>query len=549
MEKAFETKKFVILEAPTGFGKSACVMALAKSCARTHIMTPQKILQNQYMNDFSDTMFCMKGRGNFTCVNTGLPCGTKKCKLKVTCNDTPTKTKYGVLTEQELKDLGVSSSEPYKFEKLDNDHYELVYKNKSYDLEGCPYKCNITAAKIHDITLHNFHSFLYQGILTGGYEDREMLIVDEAHNIEGVIMDFFHINISNDLLNNRPFPRFANIDDILSYFTKEDYSGPINSVMSFYRNKISIEIKEYTRLAYLKVCSLIASENNDFKLMRHFDHLIIKIQLLIDHSKHTDFVYEIIQYKNNQTLSVKPLYIHFWMHNFFDRAKKVFLTSATILDKNVFCKNLGITDAEFIRMPSEFPKENRKTYVWTNGSLSYKDKAETLPKLIPMINKIITHYGDKKGIIHTHSYELEKYIREHVKSDRFIFMETDRDAMLEKHFRSTNSILIAPAMHEGLDLKDDHSRFQIIIKMPYPSSQDIQIKNRLERYKDWDWYNWLTALKLVQSYGRSVRHKDDYADTYILDGAFINFYRKGTTSRFLPEWFKESIVSIRDEHT
>jgi Rad3-related DNA helicase len=41
---------------------------------------------------------------------------------------------------------------------------------------------------------------------------------------------------------------------------------------------------------------------------------------------------------------------------------------------------------------------------------------------------------------------------------------------------STNSkklVLISPSLHTGLDLKDEQSRFQIIVKIPYPSKADI----------------------------------------------------------------------------
>ena len=55
--------------------------------------------------------------------------------------------------------------------------------------------------------------------------------------------------------------------------------------------------------------------------------------------------------------------------------------------------------------------------------------------------------------------------------------------------------------------------------------------------KDSAWYNWQTSLRLVQAYGRSVRSKDDWAKTYVLDSAFGGFTRKNS----LPEWFVEAI--------
>jgi Rad3-related DNA helicase len=110
---------------------------------------------------------------------------------------------------------------------------------------------------------------------------------------------------------------------------------------------------------------------------------------------------------------------------------------------------------------------------------------------------------------------------------------------LAAHDVAPNSIIIAPAMHEGLDLADDLSRFQIICKIPFPNfHQDKQLAVRME--SDPVFYDWITALKLVQSAGRSVRSKTDWADTYILDGSFEWWFRKN--KRLLPSWFTEAII-------
>ncbi len=115
-----------------------------------------------------------------------------------------------------------------------------------------------------------------------------------------------------------------------------------------------------------------------------------------------------------------------------------------------------------------------------------------------------------------------------------------KDEMLKAHANSKNSIIIAPAMHEGLDLKDDLSRFQIICKVPYPSfHENEQLKIRMQLSQDY--YNWLTALKLVQSYGRSIRSVDDWADTFVLDQDFVRFKRN--CFKLLPKWFLEVIKS------
>lgn len=53
------------------------------------------------------------------------------------------------------------------------------------------------------------------------------------------------------------------------------------------------------------------------------------------------------------------------------------------------------------------------------------------------------------------------------------------------------------------------------------------------------WYIWQTALRLIQGYGRSIRSKEDWATTYVLDSAFGDFVEKN--KNILPNWFIQAI--------
>ena len=114
-----------------------------------------------------------------------------------------------------------------------------------------------------------------------------------------------------------------------------------------------------------------------------------------------------------------------------------------------------------------------------------------------------------------------------------------RDEIIAEHANSTKpTVLISPSLYTGLDLKDDLSRFQIITKVPYPNTADRWTKAK--RQMDPEWYYWQTALKLVQAYGRSIRSKEDWAKTYVLDSAFGYFVKKN--KKFFPDWFTRAII-------
>jgi Rad3-related DNA helicase len=92
-------------------------------------------------------------------------------------------------------------------------------------------------------------------------------------------------------------------------------------------------------------------------------------------------------------------------------------------------------------------------------------------------------------------------------------------------------------MSEGVDLKGDLSRFQIIMKIPYPYLGDPLIKKRMNKWEGW--YSLQTAKLIVQSSGRSIRSNDDAAVTYILDSDWTRFY--GRNKSIFPTSFKECL--------
>ena len=90
-------------------------------------------------------------------------------------------------------------------------------------------------------------------------------------------------------------------------------------------------------------------------------------------------------------------------------------------------------------------------------------------------------------------------------------------------------------MINGVDLKDDYSRFQIILKVPFPNLVSTKIKKRLETRPDW--YNWKTLIDLLQAYGRSIRNDDDWAETYILDECFDQILN----NKAVPQYFLDAL--------
>ena len=141
-----------------------------------------------------------------------------------------------------------------------------------------------------------------------------------------------------------------------------------------------------------------------------------------------------------------------------------------------------------------------------------------------------------------YAVKIANHLKRSLRSNRILVHDsTDRDQVLEKHKSSNKpTVLLTPSMTEGVDLKDEYSRFQIICKIPYPYLGDKIVKKRMHKWK-W-WYSLQTAKSIIQSVGRSVRSEKDFAVTYILDEDWLQFYRRNKL--LFPKDFHECYKSL-----
>src|SRR5215467_7866817 len=79
--------RYIILEAPVGFGKSPVAIAVARTLGTSYICTSTKDLQTQYARDFPFVRIA-KGKNNFSCEvkDDFVRNGTYKCGLCVSNN-------------------------------------------------------------------------------------------------------------------------------------------------------------------------------------------------------------------------------------------------------------------------------------------------------------------------------------------------------------------------------------------------------------------------------------------------------------------------------
>ncbi len=529
-------KRVVILECPTGSGKSTIGMTVADYFDESYYLTVTKILQDQLVDDFGEMIVELKGRNAYKCtywdrygdkmVNRRLMTQdtlNKHAALHPDCSNGFCKTKFN--RGNKFKCPNCFTKELYK-------NGELTRLSPGMSYSDCPYYEQVYKAINSRKVTMNFHSFLYQTQMTTRFNvPRHLMIIDECHNIEQQLLDFVSIRLTDFSLRNRGIilPKLDSPQDYAVWFHDKNI---IDNLKSMLKEALDLEndkaVDELTHLIN-KLNTFMDQMQTDIEWVSEFE------------TKHGSNPYNIV--------NLKPVFIKDFANDLlFSKGERILLMSATILDVNILANSLGIDrdDIAAYRMKNRFPVKNRPIFIRTVGKMTggKNNMHNWAPKMVTEINKICDEHRDTKGIIHTHNFAIMDYILEKssVNVKKRLLNQRDfkdKQEMIAFHALQDNTILIAPAMHEGIDLKDDLSRFQIICKVPYANCfDDKQLARRVE--VDRRYYTWITALKLIQSYGRSIRSETDYADTYILDESIHRFMDDARS--MLPGWFTEAVM-------
>jgi Rad3-related DNA helicase len=121
-------------------------------------------------------------------------------------------------------------------------------------------------------------------------------------------------------------------------------------------------------------------------------------------------------------------------------------------------------------------------------------------------------------------------LRRLLRHDRLIWHSRDRDNKQEQYqeFRNSpwydNKVFLASGLNEGVDLKGNAGRWQVITQVPYPDQTDPGIRAKMEL--DPDWYAWQAVRTMRQTFGRICRAPNDYGETFIYDKQFKELYRR-----------------------
>ena len=502
--KALVQGKVVIIRAPTGFGKSPVAIAILRFFTSGFYITSQKILQYQLIKDFNDFLKLIQGKNNYQCeYDSELSCESGLCVVdrKHTC-------------EAEC---------PYTVAKKESINFPYTLMNLAYFI------------------LAGFH-FKFPAERNADFKDkhpaRDVLVVDECQNIPSGLRSQLDFSVES----------FEPLSELYRIVDNEDYKSVLIIVEK------SLKILEDDMISIMEALNSAPRTNLDYisslydkhkKKARRYNKAKFFLKDFEEHPRAWVYDVQTLSYrsKTRKWLKLNPVYVNRYASSYiWSKAKRYVLMSASIINPDAFMREIGLGNKEYklIDVKSTFPPSNRPIIVNSIGSMKHGKEERTTPKMAKEILRICEKYPDEKIIIHCHSYKRANNLYQLCKrNSRSICQKPEtRIESFEKWQKSKNKVFFSVAMTEGLDLVDDMCRVQILAKVPFLNSTDKVVAKRL-KMGDWNWYFNSALETIIQSYGRAVRSKTDWADYYILDSAFEQLYRK--YGNRLPKYIREVV--------
>ena len=487
IEKNMMSSDVMVGVCPTAAGKSLQNVTTAKwlimKGLKVSLMAPRRILQDQYSNDFKG-LPVLKGMSSYICDDCSI--GNKECSCK------SRKMLMGSLCKD------------------------------------CKYVAARAQAQSSSMALFNFHSYFVNEM----YKD--VAIIDEGHGAIDLLYGLFGRKLWKCEVG---YP-----DD--TEMTPDSISGIINGIVDNLTLRLNMLLKN--KMAE-EVIDKVQEETESFKMLKQAldecgNDFLIRKKTELYYGEVKKFTKTEQEYIYVKTLNINNLAERvLWPK---DRVKKIVLTSATIGKEDIGLLGLDDRKVSYYECPSNIPRNNRLFIVDPVASMTYRNRQESLPKIAKKIIALAETHKGQKGIVHC-TYDVARSLKLLLGTGgRWMYHDNmDKDEVLARFMGNKgDKILIASGMAEGIDLKDDFARFQIITMLQFPSLADDVMKWIADNYPRR--YKWMAIRNLVQQAGRIVRHPDDYGTTYFIGAELTKEFFYATEDMW-PSFFKESMIWLR----
>lgn len=502
--------KHILLELPTGSGKSGIATALGKT-ERVIVYVHSLALLDQYVEKYGFTG--VKGMDNYSCVNSAV---------------------VKPFLEKHKRVPTVAECPMEKMEMCP------VYSM-------CPY-IEAREAALQSRRMVCTYPFALLSVKT--QFRRGIAVWDEAHSAVSAILQFSTTEIGEKLLNDwaldKP-PLFgvkSELDSLSRAKMKDWLATSLKSMVNQQPNRIFIEDVAVWRTALRRLYFAFDAINNTDLFYFESDQKQREVRGKTITDRYALF---------------RPLSPAKYASKLNSNKTTSVLMSATIGDPAPLTKELGIPEFKFFDYPHPVPVHKRPVYDLQFERMTW-DNMKKYPLLFKLQAKRIVDWlkefpADWRGVVMCSSYEKTGRIRDELFKllpERIYQPERARsrvNAFMTGEFANVAGLIAVDVVQvwgQGLDLAGDIARIAIIQSVPFGNLTDPFELVRRKRFSgNYAW--WESYMTVPQGCGRVARGERDEDGDYLLNVAALAD-GSATSSKALqnyPAWFKQAITPWR----
>ena len=539
----------VVIDAPTGIGKSGINIALGNTATGgAFYTTPQKKLRNQLQSDedLEQHHVALRSRRDYTC--NSAPSDISDPNKTYSCDTCP-----------------VNTRDDYSCREYSCDYWSAKEEGMNNSLVTLTFSFLIV-----DNRIPTYIDTEESGEVQISFADRESLIIDEGHTLAeqvtslhaGFILNNQTIETASVHIYDKESQSSADLPEYVEdAFPYQTFNEEIEAILSDYPPWTDIDdlgaedvepaLRELHSSLNMKINALdaVSLTESGEEVKSEFESLVWKLKNVLEDLENDEpwVVSGGVVSDGEYEVQLKPVYADgFLEDNVWNRAENIILSTATLPYRHnpkKWLKRIGLdpSEAKIISKPMPFPAENRQIRLDHQiGKMSGGGVDDHWDDIVAKVEELSRKHDGEKGLVHTVSYDRAERLHKALPNLTMLHEQDSpltSEGLIKKWQRSDKQLLLSPSMTEGVDLEGDKCRWQILLKVPFRNLNDPRVDYLINEENDWEWYNDLAAREIIQSVGRAVRSKEDYATYYVFDTAFDR-----VMSGRMPEWFEEAIV-------
>lgn len=564
--KSINAQRSIVVQAGTGTGKSLgyLVPSIIQG-KKTVVATATKALQDQLHHSdlpllrrtlgHEFTWAVVKGRSNYVCVQ-------RVAEYKEQPDDlfaTPAQQKSKKELEQLLS--WSHTTDTGDFEEVTFPTHENTRKVISVGVDECPgrnkcpsgHKCFAEkardAANDADVIVVNLHLYGLH-LASGGniLPEHEVIIFDEAHQLESVLSDTVGTTISGGRissaasamrqvlaepeLTNRLEEQALRLTTILSPLSGQRLTNPVPAHIVEILQLIRLEIMEKIGLLREITTDNESTQQKIYRAQTQSTRLVESLDLVLGTT--TGFVYFVEGNENRALLKVSPLHVGDILREQVWSTHCAVLTSATI--PHTMPERVGL-DREVIEVlsvesPFDYEKNSR---LYCSPEFPDRNSPRFTDFVHDELEALITAAGGRTLALFTSNKALHAAIAEmrtRLPMTILTPSEVPRQKLIEDFLSDESSCIFASqSFFQGIDLPGRTLSLVVLDKLPFPRPDDPLLEARREavgRETSFQAIDLpLAATALAQAAGRLIRTSTDKGVVAVLDRrlATANYWR------------------------